>query len=98
MILKYFLYLTDATLAIKFDTSVLRLSVGGNMRFYEQIKLVVGEYFNFIADDRHIKKPQVNKIRIDLSISEKAFFEGKKKLSEAGLILQSTKTLERIMR
>ena len=98
MIFRYFLYLTDATLALKYDVKKALLSIGGNARFSVQIKAVAEDYFHFRILNRHINMPQVNKMRIDLPISEKAFLLGKQKLTDEGFVCQQTKTLERIMR
>lgn len=97
---KYFLYVDEVTLALKYSSRDSCLTIGGYTRFRRTLTLICEEYFglNISVDVASFSLTQRNKCRYIFEMDYKTFIDGLKKIEEHGFVLQKANNLERIMR
>ncbi len=100
---KYFLYIGEARIGIKYDTRKKELTVGGFGRFLTEVENVMRDYFDTdpAGSGRACKQTwtQVNKVRLVASNMPRwLFVKGIGKMTEHNLSLSKTTVLGRIMR
>lgn len=96
MIEKYILMVEDIPVAIKYNHRDYRLTIGSYSRWRETVERVLTSYFT--EDVPRVRWPQKNKLKYECNIGVKRFCSGINEMRKHGFILESTKSLGRLIR
>lgn len=96
---KYFIYLDNCTLGVKYASVSQLLTVGGYLRFRREIITLCEEYFGVAIDaETPFFLPQANKCKYVILTPYRSFYNGLKLLTEHEFSFVKTTSLERLFR
>ena len=93
---KRFVIADDRVIGVYYQGKVNKLTIGGNKTFIDTILYIVEDYFKILTYELKIIHPVENKVKAVFSCREMKYLRGIKKLHDDGIIMQTTKNLNRI--
>jgi len=97
MILKYFIYVKERPIALKYNPRIGRCVVGGNPEALFEMQSIVRDYFCRKNVPRHRFFAR-NKVRMEFDLSSNKFTEGLRFLQENSIHITQCKSHYRLMR
>jgi hypothetical protein len=95
MLIKYLVKTQNSsTLGLKYNPTDGEIIIGGHGTTIADVKAIMG----YFSQKMKGSWTQQNKYRVEANCKEEKFFEALIKLNKDGVVLQSSKSLERIMR